>query len=59
MTMCSANAVIVTGGAEEKKFDKRKSTGRIDGIVAGAMATVCAERFKDVTPSSGKSFWEK
>lgn len=52
MTMCSANAVVVTGGAEEKKFDKRKSTGRIDGVVAGAMGVVCAERFKTAVPGT-------
>lgn len=52
MTMCSANAVVVTGGAEEKKFDKRKSTGRIDGIVAGAMSVICAERFKAAAPGT-------
>jgi phage terminase large subunit-like protein len=52
MTMCSANAVVITGGAEEKKFDKRKSTGRIDGIVAGAMAVSCAERFKTAVPGT-------
>lgn len=45
LTMCSANAVIVSGGAEEKKFDKRKSRGRIDGIVALAMAIRCAQAF--------------
>lgn len=37
MTMCSANAVITSGPAEEKKFDKRKSKGRIDGLLALAM----------------------
>lgn len=46
LTMCSANAVIVSGSAEEKKFDKRKSRGRIDGIVALAMAIRCAEKFR-------------
>lgn len=46
LTMCSANAVITSGPAEEKKFDKRKSRGRIDGIVALAMAIRCAEKFK-------------
>lgn len=45
LTMCSANAVIVSGPAEEKKFDKRKSRGRIDGIVALAMAVRCAQLY--------------
>jgi len=49
LTWCSASAVIVTDAAENKKWEKRKSTGRIDGIVAvsmavgAAMATVEAE----------------
>lgn len=50
LTMCSANAVITSGAAEEKKFDKRKSRGRIDGIVALAMAIRCAEKFMSQTP---------
>lgn len=56
MTMCSANAVITTGPAEDKKFDKRKSTGRIDGIVATAMAKRCMTVMSK--RSSSKSFWE-
>jgi phage terminase large subunit-like protein len=54
LTMCSANAVVVSGGAEEKKFDKRKSRGRIDGIVALAMA----ERAALMRATPGRSFWE-
>lgn len=57
MTMCSANAVITTGPAEDKKFDKRKSTGRIDGIVAAAMAKRCTAVMGKRIGSS-KSFWE-
>lgn len=40
MSMCSANAVLTADPAGSRKFDKRpgKSTGRIDGIVALAMA---------------------
>jgi phage terminase large subunit-like protein len=49
LTMCSANAVITSGAAEEKKFDKRKSRGRIDGVVALAMAIRCAQRFRSIT----------
>ncbi len=56
MTMCSANAVITTGGADEKKFDKRKSTGRIDGIVAAAMAKRCMTIMNK--RGASKSFWE-
>lgn len=38
LTMCSSNARIQIDPAENRKFDKNKSTGRIDGIVALAMA---------------------
>lgn len=37
-TMCAANAVITKDPAESRKFDKGKATGRIDGMVAIAMA---------------------
>lgn len=46
LTMCSANAVITTDSADGKKFDKRKSKGRIDGTVALAMGLRCAQVFK-------------
>lgn len=38
LTMCAANAVAVKDPADNRKLDKRKSTGRIDGMVALAMA---------------------
>jgi len=38
LTWCAANAVIESDAAENKKYTKKKSTGRIDGIVATAMA---------------------
>jgi phage terminase large subunit-like protein len=38
LTWCSANAVMEADPAGNKKFSKRKSTGRIDGIVALCMA---------------------
>jgi phage terminase large subunit-like protein len=40
MAMCSANAVLTQDAAGNRKFDKRpgKSYGRIDGVVALAMA---------------------
>ncbi len=56
LTMCSANAVVESGAAEEKKFHKRKSRGRIDGVVALAMAVRCAEVFSG--RKADKSFWE-
>lgn len=38
LTMCSNNAVTVSDPAGNRKFTKQKATGRIDGIVALAMA---------------------
>lgn len=38
LTMCVANAVIARDHADNVKFEKAKSTGRIDGIVAAADA---------------------
>lgn len=38
MTMCAANAIIVQDAAGNRKMDKSKSTGRIDGMVSLAMA---------------------
>jgi phage terminase large subunit-like protein len=54
LTMCAANATIVTDPAGNRKFTKTKATGRIDGMVALAMAV-------GVMPNavnSEKSFWE-
>jgi phage terminase large subunit-like protein len=38
LTMCAANAVITKDPAGNRKLNKHKATGRIDGIVAMAMA---------------------
>lgn len=38
LTMCAANAIIVQDAAGNRKLDKSKSTGRIDGMVSLAMA---------------------
>lgn len=38
MNMCAANAVVISDPAGGRKLDKSKSTGRIDGMVALAMA---------------------
>lgn len=38
LAMCAANAVAVADPAGNRKLDKRKATGRIDGMVALAMA---------------------
>lgn len=38
LTMCFANTRVVSDDAGNRKLTKRRSTGRIDGAVAGAMA---------------------
>lgn len=38
LTMCAANAVATFDPARNRKLDKMKSTGRIDGIIALTMA---------------------
>ncbi|WP_315090931.1 terminase TerL endonuclease subunit [Aggregatibacter segnis] len=43
LTMCAANAVIVKDPAGNRKFEKHKATGRIDGMVALSMARGIAE----------------
>ncbi len=43
-TMCAANAVVDTDPAENRKFNKGKATGRIDGMVAIAMVVRLAAR---------------
>ena len=45
--MCSANAIVV-GQSGARKFDKAKARGRIDGMVALAMAV-------GVMPSAAES----
>ena len=38
LTMCASNAVVARDPAGNRKLDKHKATGRIDGMVALAMA---------------------
>jgi len=49
LTMCAANTVIVKDPAGNRKFDKAKSTGRIDGMVALLMAYGVANAEKTET----------
>lgn len=44
LTMCAANAVVVKDPAGNRKLDKDKATGRIDGMVALAMALGAAQQ---------------
>lgn len=47
LTMCAANAVVTTDPAGARKLDKSKASGRIDGIVALAMALRVADSFRE------------
>lgn len=55
--MCAANAVVTTDPAENRKFDKKKATGRIDGMVAMAMGIHAAES-AGALDVEGKSIYE-
>lgn len=50
LTMCAANAVITKDPSGNRKLDKHKATGRIDGLVAATMAVSAAH--KDVESES-------
>lgn len=49
LTMCAANAVITKDPAGGRKLDKAKAAGRIDGLVALAMAESISARFEPET----------
>lgn len=50
LAMCAANAVAVNDPAGNRKLDKMKATGRIDGLVALAMAEGVEAMFAEATP---------
>jgi phage terminase large subunit-like protein len=54
LAMCAANAVVTSDPAGNRKLDKAKATGRIDGMVALAMAVGVMPSVAD----EGVSFWE-
>lgn len=49
----AANAVVVTDPAGNRKLDKSKATGRIDGIVAATMAVGTVDRADQLTTAPG------
>lgn len=51
LTMCAANAVAVPDPAGNRKLDKSKATGRIDGMVALAMAEGVEAMFAQAAPA--------
>ena len=56
LEMCARNAVVEQDAAGNRKLVKNKSRGRIDGMVALAMAMSVAGTWQG--NSDGKSFWE-
>jgi phage terminase large subunit-like protein len=61
LKMCAANAVVKADEVGNRKLDKKKSRGRIDGMVALAMATAMAYEHlneRRVFSVSTKSFVE-
>ena len=50
LTMCASNAVAETNPVGQRKFTKAKSTGRIDGVVALAMACGALANAENSTP---------
>jgi phage terminase large subunit-like protein len=51
LTMCAANAVVTTDPAGNRKLNKAKAAGRIDGLVALTMAFGIAPEIAAETPS--------
>jgi phage terminase large subunit-like protein len=56
MTWNAGNAVIVFDPANNRKVDKSKATGRIDGIVAAVMAVGISS---DISETSGTSVYDE
>jgi phage terminase large subunit-like protein len=52
LAMCAANAVAVSDPAGNRKLDKAKATGRIDGLVALAMAEGVEAMAQELIPVS-------
>lgn len=50
LTMCAANAVVTMDPAGNRKLDKKKARGRIDGLQALAMACAVASEDQNDTP---------
>jgi phage terminase large subunit-like protein len=53
--MCAANAALIEDGMKNRAFDKKRSRGRIDGIVTIAMGVGAAG---GPVQSGEQSFWE-
>ncbi|RME62411.1 MAG: terminase [Alphaproteobacteria bacterium] len=57
LTMCAANAVVQADPAGNRKLTKAKAKGRIDGMVALAMAVACASEHEE-KKAAAVSPWE-
>jgi phage terminase large subunit-like protein len=44
LTMCAANAIVTMDPADNRKLDKKKANGRIDGMQALAMVETAMTR---------------
>lgn len=53
LTWCASNVVAIQDAAENKKYDKSRSIGRIDGIVAAAMACGILEEAEERSQYEG------
>ncbi|MFC0633283.1 terminase large subunit [Brevundimonas balnearis] len=56
LTMCAANAVVTLDPAGNRKLDKAKSTGRIDGMVSLVMAMGVAAQDKAPEEAGWKDY---
>lgn len=56
LTMCAANAVVSKDPAGNRKLDKHKATGRIDGMVALAMALGAGTGYEPEKPKEYQMF---
>lgn len=57
LQMCAGNAVVEQDAAGNKKFTKKKSTGRIDGLVSLAMAVDSLARYEEKGVKEYKVFF--
>jgi phage terminase large subunit-like protein len=48
---CAANALVIADGQKNRAFDKKRSRGRIDGLVTIAMVSGAAAMTSTVQPS--------
>lgn len=53
LTMCALNAVVSMDSAKNRKFEKPRSRGKIDGIVALVMAMRASEMSVELPPITG------